>query len=384
MLYGSSADDLSSKVESNSFPFKDGGAEGYTQHHHVASMTNLIPFERFFYKVGDDTSGWSDVYQFKAVPETGPIGEPLRFGIWGDMGTDNAQILDSVKKEVEKGNFDMILHVGDFAYNMNDDEGRNGDAFMNSIQPMAATLPYMVDAGNHEAAYDFSHYTERFRNMPANAEDTPTVVTGNGEAPNNWFYSHDFGNVHFVAISTEIYFDYPDLVEAQYNFVSQDLASVDRSVTPWVIVHGHRPLYCSCDSDCDSSADTVRLGPDGKFGMEELLHSHGVDMYICGHEHNYERMYDVYNGTSTRATVNPPSTVYVVTGDAGGPEEHEKFDRPKPDRAAFRTDAYGYSRMTVFNDTHLYWEQVETDTDAGVEDVVIDETWIVVEEHGPF
>jgi hypothetical protein len=49
VLYGSSADDLSSKVESNSFPFKDGGAEGYTQHHHVASMTNLIPFERVFY-----------------------------------------------------------------------------------------------------------------------------------------------------------------------------------------------------------------------------------------------------------------------------------------------------------------------------------------------
>jgi hypothetical protein len=53
---------------------------------------------------------------------------------------------------------------------------------------MATRLPYMVDPGNHEVAYDFSHYTERFRNMPVNAVDTPTVITGNGEAPNNWFY----------------------------------------------------------------------------------------------------------------------------------------------------------------------------------------------------
>jgi len=40
--------------------------------------------------------------------------------------------------------------------------------------------------------------------------------------------------------------------------------------------------------------------------------------------------------------------------------------------------------MTVHNDTHLFWEQVETDTDAGVEDVVIDSVWIVQEKHGPF
>jgi len=220
--------------------------------------------------------------------------------------------------------------------------------------------------------------------MPANSVDTPTVTSGNGEAPNNWFYSHDFGNVHFVAISTEIYFDYPDMVKAQWEFVSQDLAAVDRKNTPWIIVHGHRPLYCSCDEDCDSSADTVRLGPDGKYGMEELFYENGVDLYLCGHEHNYERMFDVYNTTSTQSTVNPPSTVYVVTGDAGGPEGHESFTKDQPDRAAFRTDAYGYSRMTIYNNTHLYWEQVETDTDDGIEDKVIDETWIIVDKHGPF
>ncbi|GMI10339.1 hypothetical protein TrLO_g9868 [Triparma laevis f. longispina] len=284
------------------------------------------------------------------------------------MGSDNAQILHSVQTEVQEDNFDMILHVGDFAYNMDNDNGRNGDVFMKNIQPMAAHLPYVVDAGNHEVAYDFSHYTERFRNMPANSKEMPTVTSGNGEAPNNWFYSHDFGNVHFVAIDIEIYFDYPDMVAAQEAFVDADLAEVDRAKIPWIIVHGHRPLYCSCNEDCDEAAQTVRDG------MEEIFYKHGVDMYICGHEHNYERMYDVYKNETSKTTVNPPATTYVVTGDAGGPEEHESFTRPQPDMAAFRTDAYGYSRMTVYNESHLYWEQVECDTDDNVQDKVIDET----------
>jgi hypothetical protein len=96
------------------------------------------------------------------------------------------------------------------------------------------------------------------------------------------------------------------------------------------------------------------------------------------------RRFDVYDGKTTQTTVNPPATVHIVTGDAGGPEQHEVFARDQPDRTAFRTDAYGYSRMTVHNDTHLYWEQVETDTDANVFNKVIDSVWIVQESHGPF
>lgn len=118
--------------------------------------------------------------------------------------------------------------------------------------------------------------------------------------------------------------------------------------------------------------------------MEEIFYKYGVDMYICGHEHNYERMYDVYKNETTQSTINPPATTYVVTGDAGGPEDHESFELPQPDRTAFRTDAFGYSRMTVYNETHLFWEQVECDTDDNVQDTVIDSTWLVVEEHGPF
>ena len=43
--------------------------------------------------------------------------------------------------------YDLLLHCGDLAYDMDTSNGRNGDAFMADIQPIAAYLPYMVSAG---------------------------------------------------------------------------------------------------------------------------------------------------------------------------------------------------------------------------------------------
>lgn len=45
----------------------------------------------------------------------------------------------------------MILHVGDFAYDMHERDGKQGDDFMNLVEPIAANVPYMTCQGNHEA-----------------------------------------------------------------------------------------------------------------------------------------------------------------------------------------------------------------------------------------
>merc|ERR1712045_815523 len=122
---------------------------------------------------------------------------------------------------------------------------------------------------------------------------------GKVKSPNNWFYSWDIGLVHFVAISTEIYFDYLDMIPVQWNWLKQDLekANANRDNVPWIVVHGHRSMYCSCDGDCDGASDTVRDGPGtpGVYGLEELMQEYGVEIFINGHEHNYERMWDIYN-----------------------------------------------------------------------------------------
>ena len=71
-----------------------------------------------------------------------------------------------------------------------------------------------------------------------------------------------------------------------------DLARVNknRDKTPWVLVHGHQSIYCSCDGDCDGAATAVRDGPfgNGTYGIEQLLFEGGADFFINGHEHDYE------------------------------------------------------------------------------------------------
>ncbi len=52
-----------------------------------------------------------------------------------------------------------VTTLGDFAYDLGDDGGLNGDAFMTRIVPLASRLPYMTTVGNHEIEADmFQNY----------------------------------------------------------------------------------------------------------------------------------------------------------------------------------------------------------------------------------
>lgn len=67
------------------------------------------------------------------------------------MGNENAQSLARLQEDTQRGMYDALIHVGDFAYDMDSNEGKTGDEFMNQLQSIAAYLPYMVCPGNHEA-----------------------------------------------------------------------------------------------------------------------------------------------------------------------------------------------------------------------------------------
>ena len=41
-----------------------------------------------------------------------------RVALFGDMGNVNAQSLGRLQREAQAGMYDLILHVGDFAYDM--------------------------------------------------------------------------------------------------------------------------------------------------------------------------------------------------------------------------------------------------------------------------
>lgn len=45
----------------------------------------------------------------------------------------------------------------------------------------------------------------------------------------------------------------------------------------------------------------------------------------------------------------------------GCQEDHDPFEKDYPPWTAYRSEDYGYTRMTIFNETHLFMDQVNVD-----------------------
>ncbi|CAB3360188.1 Hypothetical predicted protein [Cloeon dipterum] len=364
------------KAYGNQTVFIDGGKESRMQFIHKVVLTDLTPGATYTYHCGSDL-GWSEIFTFTAM-KNGTDWSP-RFAIYGDMGNVNAQSLPRIQEETQKGHFDAILHVGDFAYDMHSHNAKVGDEFMRQIQSIAAYVPYMTCPGNHEEAYNFSNYQARF-SMPSSL--------------NSMVYSFDIGPAHIIAISTEFYYflEYGfKQVVFQYDWLEQDLikANKNREERPWIITIGHRPMYCSNlnRDDCTNHETWIRSGLPflNWFGLEDLFYKNGVDLEIWAHEHSYERLFPIYNYTMYNGSTEEPYTnykapVHIITGSAGCQEGREKFSKHRPEWSAFRSNDYGYARMTVHNKTHLYFEQVSDDQHGAV----IDSIWMIKDQHGSY
>lgn len=77
---------------------------------------------------------------------------------------------------------------------------------------------------------------------------------------------------------------YPD---ARHQDLSRQLAWIDSVLTAakedWVIVIGHHPIYAETPKDDSERRDMqTRLDP--------ILRKHNVDMYLCGHIHNFQHI----------------------------------------------------------------------------------------------
>ncbi|RUS75262.1 hypothetical protein EGW08_016977 [Elysia chlorotica] len=322
--------------------------------------------------------GFSDLFTFKTWP-SGEKWSP-RIVMYGDMGNENAQSLPRLQVEAVQGMYDAVIHVGDFAYDMMEDNARVGDNFMRQIEPLASRLPYMTCPGNHEEAYNFTNYRNRFW-MPRDENK-------------QMYYSFTMGPVRFISLATELWF-FPEYglapIVEQYLWLENTLKEANkpenRAKYPWVIAFGHRPMYCNNDNDddCTHHESLVRIGIPiiHKLGWEKLFMQYGVDLAVWAHEHSYERMWPVYdrevmNSSFKEPYKNPKAPVHIVTGSAGCREIHDNFTSDPHEWSAFRSLDYGYTRMHVINTTHLYLEQVSDDKGGQV----IDKMTLIKERHG--
>jgi Icc-related predicted phosphoesterase len=342
-----------------------------------ATMKNLKQGKFYKYRVGSDVFGWSEVFLFRAKKnfDEEKISKVI---VFGDLGNspENSWTVASVLKEVEKFEYDAVIHNGDFAYDFNSKDGKKGDIFMREIEPIASKIPYMVAIGNHEKSFRILHYYHRF-SMPGDSW--------------NLFYSFNLGKIHFLSYSTELIFDkWSTLQKFQEDFIKSDLKSLNRSKYPFLVVFGHRPLYCSAqrvplkrskrkpplerhNSDCLTQAPLVRKTFEG------LWKEFNVDLIVSAHVHAYERIRPVFkekpvacDEESKNLIVGCHAPVHVISGNPGQDESYAPVSTTPLDISVFQDDRVGYGRITAFNETHLLWEQVISSTSE-----VSDFLWIV-------
>ncbi|KAK2649500.1 hypothetical protein Ddye_016989 [Dipteronia dyeriana] len=396
VYYGTSRNSLSheatgySLIYNQLYPFE--GLQNYTSGiiHHVL-LTGLKPSTLYYYQCGDPSIlAMSDIYAFSTMPVSGPHNYPNRIAVVGDLGlTYNTTTTIS---HLISNKPDLVLLVGDVSYaNLYLTNGTGSDCYGCSfpqthihetyqprwdywgrfMQNLVSKIPMMVVEGNHEieeqaGKQTFAAYSSRFA--------FPSEESGSSSS---FYYSFNAGGIHFILLGA--YISYNKSAE-QYKWLERDLASADRSITPWLIAAWHPPWYSSYEAHY-REAECMRVE------MEELLYSYGVDIVFNGHVHSYERSNRVYN-----YTLDPCGPVYVTVGDGGNREKMaiKHVDEPgncpkppstpdpytgafcatnftfgpatgkfcwdqQPDYSAFRESSFGHGILEVKNETWALW-----------------------------
>ncbi|KAK3486184.1 Metallo-dependent phosphatase-like protein [Neurospora hispaniola] len=317
----------------------------------------------------------------------------------------NHTTIGRLRDNIDK--YDFIVHPGDIGYA--DDwilkahnwlDGKDGyqaitETFFDQLAPIAARKPYMASPGNHEAACqevpktsglcpsgqkNFTDFINRFglvlpTAFSSTSPDSAAKVNANKArilANPPFWYSFEYGMAHIVMIDTETDFeDAPDqpggsanlnggpfgsYLRQQLDFLEADLASVDRSVTPWVVVAGHRPWYTTgSGDDCQPC----------KKAFEPLFYKYGVDLGVFGHVHNSQRFAPVVNDTADPAGMeNPKAPMYIVAGGAGNVEGLTKVGKNVSTNRFAYDDAFSYATVNFLDEQRMQVDFINSETGA--------------------
>lgn len=301
---------------------------------HTAVMTNLLPGSTYVYRVGGDAGavlgGWSQNITFHTLPTViGVPSRPLRVLQLADMGYaefSNATT-ERIAQYVSEGKVDFIIHNGDISYA--DADEQHWDLFFNKLQSSFSAVPYMTAPGNHELYWNFTAYRARLgMSMPA-----PIPSAGSGAM----YYTLQIGRVPFVFLDSESWIDTGNLDPMQLQWFQSYMGTLNRTATPVVTLAQHRPLYCC---ECGDILSAILRDQS-----EQIINQAHIDLHLSGHQHNYQRLYPLINGTlvSTNYT-NPNAPVYIVNGAAGNREGQMSFHKNAP-YYGNGSRAYGFSYL---------------------------------------
>ena len=227
----------------------------------------------------------------------------FNFAAAGDWGYN--EMTQHTVNNMQSKDPEIVLALGDFSYQ------KDTGCWFNIMSPLLNKTRIVIgehdyDIDNSSRLYD---YVNKF-----NLSDP--------------YYSFNYGNVHFLAMSSVIPFRNQSLQykllrdeSQQRQFVSNDLyyASQNKSIN-WIVVYLYRPIYTS--PTYHESREFLRDSYHPLFDM------YGVDLVLQAHNHNYQRSYPIrYNATNSSTPivldnhldtyVNPNGTIFMTVGTAG-------------------------------------------------------------------
>ena len=277
------------------FDFKKGLK--FTSQNSTPGATGNLSIENNFDVIEDK----KDSYTIAAV------------GDWGCNKDTDRTVANIVDK-----NPDLVIGLGDYAYSP------VGDCWFEKIKPFERVMK--IAFGNHE-------------NRDGYRDDISMLFSSSIQKEflehfglDKQYYSFDYGNIHFVIMSTEIPFGFGS---DQYVKVNYDLKNATRNTKiDWIIVVNHRTTYPAEIFNYGTYHENKRINFDNKIGNEfrqiyhPLFDKYGVDLVLQAHVHNYQRTYPLkYNSIRPEIPLisdhnasdylDPNGTIFLTVGTGG-------------------------------------------------------------------
>lgn len=303
---------------------------------------------QYEYQCGE-TGFWSDVEKFRVkeyndnsiinilwTTDQQGFTDP-EYKAW-DANVKTIRSLEGAYDEDEIPDYDLHINTGDMSENAN--YIWEWADYFDYCGDLCRRIPHMTTCGNNDLidqkyGYAFERYST-YEDQPKLNDVHGAVATV--DKPMVSTYSFDVGFTHFICIDSnneQMYLDYGvnqgEFLKKQAYFLDKDLWEISqRAVKPkWVIVYAHLSPF------------TVTRADRLQHWIPVIEH-YGVDLFICGHNHNYSRSIPIkcgYNGSNSLKDYNsynkPGAGAYVVVNET-------KKDGSDIDRTAHPTDGTYY------------------------------------------
>jgi len=247
---------------------------------HEVQLVRLEPNTKYYYKIdGPKGSQNTDRQYFKTVPLQST---KLRAWVLGDcgMGDQNTRNVRDAFLKKHPEDMDMIIMLGDNAYNSGTDDEYQRAIFENMYEEQMKKTVTWSCLGNHDgystnATTQGGPYYDIF-SFPTKGE------CGGMASGTESYYSYDYGDTHFIVLNS--YQEGRSTEDPMFKWCQADIQSTSAT---WIVALWHHPPYSKGSHNSDFERRMIQM----RKNYLPMLEAYGVDLVLSGHSHSYERTY---------------------------------------------------------------------------------------------